>query len=289
MALEQAPEILRGSHAALVHDIRNLISGMVLYCDLLEEPGVLANRFRHYAAELRLIAGAGQRLLEVPALASFPAVGYQPIRSLAGEIQAMEALLSALAGPGVAVSFSLSCGNLPIALGASDLGRILINLTRNAVEAMQGKGRIQITLEQESDNLRLTFADSGPGIPESELEAVFSPGYSTHPRVEKKGNQRGLGLSIVRALTATAGGTVQAVNPPAQTPASGLSVSEQGGSAPLSGATFVLQFPIVPEFATQPTLRQPVGKETDPSLPHLPQIHPSHTLASASANPRAAP
>jgi signal transduction histidine kinase len=52
------------SLAALLHDTRNMISAIDLYCDLLEEPSVLAPPFRHYAGELRLVGGASRRLLE---------------------------------------------------------------------------------------------------------------------------------------------------------------------------------------------------------------------------------
>lgn len=52
------------SLAAVLHDTRNMVSAIDLYCDLLEEPGVLAAPFRHYAHELRLVGSASRRLLE---------------------------------------------------------------------------------------------------------------------------------------------------------------------------------------------------------------------------------
>ena len=70
---DRAPEILpvptttnpvAGSLAALIHDTRNMVASMELYCDLLDEPGVLAERFRHYSGGLRLVAVASQRLLQ---------------------------------------------------------------------------------------------------------------------------------------------------------------------------------------------------------------------------------
>jgi len=50
--------------SSLIHDARNMVAAMDLYCDLLEEPGVLSAPFRHYAGELRLVGGASRRLLE---------------------------------------------------------------------------------------------------------------------------------------------------------------------------------------------------------------------------------
>ena len=58
---------LRGrgeSISEVAHDARNMVTALGLYCDLLEEPGVLATAFTHYAHELRLVAAASRRLVE---------------------------------------------------------------------------------------------------------------------------------------------------------------------------------------------------------------------------------
>jgi signal transduction histidine kinase len=41
------------SLAAVAHDARNMVTALELYCDLLEEPGVLTPAFHHYASELK--------------------------------------------------------------------------------------------------------------------------------------------------------------------------------------------------------------------------------------------
>ena len=50
--------------AGLIHDTRNMVMALDLYCDLLDEPGVLSASFGHYARELRLVSGASRRLME---------------------------------------------------------------------------------------------------------------------------------------------------------------------------------------------------------------------------------
>jgi signal transduction histidine kinase len=52
------------SVAEVAHDARNMVTALGLYCDLLEEPGVLAVPFTHYGNELRLVAAASRRLVE---------------------------------------------------------------------------------------------------------------------------------------------------------------------------------------------------------------------------------
>jgi signal transduction histidine kinase len=50
--------------AEMAHDARNMVTALGLYCDLLEEPGVLAAPYLHYGSELRLVAAASRRLVE---------------------------------------------------------------------------------------------------------------------------------------------------------------------------------------------------------------------------------
>ncbi len=50
--------------AEVAHDARNMVTALGLYCDLLEEPGVLATPFIHYGHELRMVAMASRRLVE---------------------------------------------------------------------------------------------------------------------------------------------------------------------------------------------------------------------------------
>lgn len=52
------------SLSEVAHDARNMVTALGLYCDLLEEPGVLATPYAHYGHELRLVAAASRRLVE---------------------------------------------------------------------------------------------------------------------------------------------------------------------------------------------------------------------------------
>src|ERR1700743_2572376 len=56
------------SLSELAHDARNMVMALALYCELLEEPGVLSLPCRHYASELRLVAASSRRLVEKLAL-----------------------------------------------------------------------------------------------------------------------------------------------------------------------------------------------------------------------------
>ena len=101
------------------------------------------------------------------------------------------------------------------------LRRAFANLLRNASEAMQGKGAIDVNVTGDGSGIAVTIADHGPGIPDDLRQRVFEPYFTT------KADGTGLGLALVRqtleahrgtiSLTATPGGgaTFAIVFPPA--------------------------------------------------------------------------
>ncbi len=267
-AIETQPEERRRSSvlAEVAHDGRNMATALALYCDLLEEPGVLTAGYAHYARELRLVVSASRRLVEklawvdagspvretrgfvVPDVvcATRPAQPRkldsepnEPVASLRDELIANWNLLEAIAGPGIAMDVVAAGGAKPVRLTGEDLTRLLVNLVKNASEAMDGAGTAQIRLWEcleSSDGdpwLLLSVEDSGPGIPDGDLERVFDRGYTTHRGVDGTGamdtwpkRKRGLGLAIIRSIVEAAGGRVSAGN-------------REGG-----GARFLIELPV---------------------------------------------
>jgi signal transduction histidine kinase len=321
------------SVAEVAHDARNMVAALGLYCDLLEEPGVLAVRFKHYGNELRLVAAASRRLVDklvtldggrdadaraslnktlstLPELSpksspeskidaslepsigvrldtgtssgtggrkvirtiqaaatgeansgagtagsgSLPGRGWlegrrhettgrwdlmpaAPIENMAAELLANHNLLAALAGPTITVTVDVERGARPVRLTGEDLTRVMVNLVKNAAEAMPAGGRIQIGLCELSaaagavEALSLTVEDSGPGIPVEALEKIFTSGYTTRAKgTEARGSwpviHRGLGLAITRSIVEAAGGRIAA------------------GNRALSGASFAIELPV---------------------------------------------
>lgn len=247
--------------AELAHDARNMVTALGLYCDLLQEPGVLATPYLHYGEELRLVAAASRRLVEKlvaldtrhtsatgpvpPGLRGgsalleravvqqesrltshwdrMPAV---PIANFAEELIANRNLLAALAGPSIALTVDTEGGALPVRLTGEDLTRVLVNLVKNAAEAMTGGGRIHIALRERPgeavprEAVVLTVEDSGPGIGADLLCRIFETGFTTQTAAHAgkafgdgwASTHRGLGLSITRSLVEAAGGQITAAN-----------------------------------------------------------------------------
>jgi signal transduction histidine kinase len=231
--------------AEVAHDARNMVTALGLYCDLLEEPGVLAAPYTHYGSELRLVAAASRRLVEkLVALDSSRDPGNWGVKpetaersrqaqrwdllpavlidNLAGELLANRNLLAALAGPTIALTVDTEAGALPVRLTGEDLTRVLVNLVKNAAEAMPSGGKILLSLRQRPaatdhpELLLLTIDDSGPGILLGMLDSIFEAGFSTQTAASGSGGwpaaHRGLGLSISRSVIESAGGCIRAIN-----------------------------------------------------------------------------
>jgi signal transduction histidine kinase len=71
---------------------------------------------------------------------------------------------------------------------------VIENLTKNAVDAMDGQGSITFRVSEKGRKILVDVTDTGKGIPKSKFKTVFMPGYTT------KARGWGLGLSLVRRI-----------------------------------------------------------------------------------------
>lgn len=95
---------------------------------------------------------------------------------------------------------------LPTILGDSlKLMQVLVNLINNSVDAMNEGDSLTISALKEGENIVLTVADTGSGIPEEALTRVLDPFYTTKPI----GEGTGLGLSVCYGIVQQFGGTMK--------------------------------------------------------------------------------
>jgi signal transduction histidine kinase len=80
----------------------------------------------------------------------------------------------------------------------SELNQVWTNLIDNAIDAVDGSGRIWIRTSQEPGRLLVEIADDGPGVPEEVQPHVFEPFFTT----KDVGEGTGLGLDIARRIVA---------------------------------------------------------------------------------------
>ena len=105
----------------------------------------------------------------------------------------------------IAVSVNVS-GDIPqFDSDRGKLQQIFLNIVNNAFAAVKDGGKLDITAKREGANLiSVTFTDDGYGIPESDLQRIFEPFFST----KTKHGGTGLGLSITYGLIQELGGSI---------------------------------------------------------------------------------
>ncbi len=107
-------------------------------------------------------------------------------------------------------------------LDAERLEQVILNLVRNAVEAMPAGGTVRLSTRARDGGAELAVSDDGPGMSEEVVERAFEAFYTT----KSKGS--GLGLAVCRQIVLAHGGEVRL------------------DTAPGEGTTFTIYLPGAP-------------------------------------------
>ena len=215
--LRRADRIRRDFVANVSHELRTPLTAIRGYVEaLLDGPAQAAEttRFleiiaRHSARMERLVKDllrlarldAGQEPLEV---ADVSVEGL--FSAVAGDLQPMiDARRQQVALAVVPPTLTMRCD-------PAKLHDVLRNLVENASAYTPEGSRIELTASGDADRVRLVVADTGQGIPESELPRVFERFYRVDKARSRESGGTGLGLSIVRHLVELHGGHVTATN-----------------------------------------------------------------------------
>ena len=94
----------------------------------------------------------------------------------------------------VEIVSELPAENVVVKMNASLFEWVIENLCKNAVDAMEGQGRIVLSLHEEDSKVAIEVTDNGKGIRKKDLKNVFTPGFTT----KKRG--WGLGLSLAKRI-----------------------------------------------------------------------------------------
>jgi len=188
--------------ADVSHELRTPLTTIRTSCELLAAEAALSEKGR-----LRLAAAAaaaeqmterGETLLELAR--PDPPADREAVSLLASVRQAAEACSDEIARKGL--RFELRIGEeASVRVERKALQVVIANLVRNAVQYTE-RGAVRVTF----DGLRLTVADTGPGISDSQLPHVFDRYY----RADTRPDGVGLGLAIVKRICEDCGWTIEA-------------------------------------------------------------------------------
>ncbi len=189
--------------AHITHEVRNPLSSISLNLELLEEELVAAGPD---AVQLgSAIRGEVERLSQVAE--QYLAAARDPRLRLARENAAdVVRECHAFMRPELeraGVKSRVEAGEVPPSdLDEAQLRQALVNLIRNAREAIEDGGEIVLRVEG-GDAVRIAVEDDGPGIPEEVRAHIFDPFYTTKQR------GTGLGLTVTRAIIEAHGGAIR--------------------------------------------------------------------------------
>lgn len=170
------------------HQLGTPISSLMAWSEVLRETypdDAMLDEMSKDVARLQVIADR------------FSKIGSQPeLRD--EDLCAMIARVVEYIGPRASNKVALSCSYpdkvVTARICAPLFEWVIENLCKNAIDAMQGEGHIDIYMYRVSDSIHIEVSDTGKGIPKDKFKTVFRPGYTT----KKRG--WGLGLSLAKRI-----------------------------------------------------------------------------------------
>ncbi|MCL6580885.1 MAG: hypothetical protein K6U08_04615 [Firmicutes bacterium] len=202
LALRQEQSAHLEAAAGLAHEVKNPLTAVKGFLELsLAERAAVPEYARVALRELDRAIG----LLEDYSLFS-RAPRIEPTQEVSVDGLLSEAALLArglvAGGPPVTVAYVRSDPDLVVLADPPRLKQVLLNLCRNAVEAMSAGGLLTLRARRDGGEAVLEVSDTGVGIAPSDLGRVFEPFYTT-----KEGGS-GLGLAVCRRVIEAHGGRV---------------------------------------------------------------------------------
>ena len=214
--------------AGFAHEIRNPLSTIGLNLQLVKEEFADADstRDKRVLRRLTVVESEVQRLQGI--LEEF--LGFVRIPELERRSTNLQALIEELVEftqpemdeAGISLRTFVDNDLPDVDVDAGQIRAVLVNLVRNAREAMPEGGQIMIALRRENDAAVVQVTDSGEGMPADVREQAFLPYFST----KKSGT--GLGLPTARRILEQHGGSIELA-------------SDEG-----KGTQFTLRVPLVP-------------------------------------------
>lgn len=200
--------------AGIAHEINNPVAVMIEEAgwvgDLLEDEGTEMACYPEIVRSIEQVHTQGRRCRDIThKLLSFAC----QTDSRVGEVDLPE-LIEGVVGISmqqaryakVDLNLDLDREMAPVKGSVSELQQVFLNLVNNAIQAMEpGGGRLMIGCHAGDGLAYISVADTGPGIPEANLDRIFDPFFTT----KAVGKGSGLGLSICYGLVHSMGGEIE--------------------------------------------------------------------------------
>lgn len=181
-------QVWAGMAKETAHQLGTPISSLMAWIQLLEADGVSSSTITEMNKDIDRLNTITNRFSKIGSTAVLTTENIVPVVE-----QSVDYLRRRISS-----QIKLTCESAEVYIGAdinvSLLEWVIENITKNAVDAMEGKGNINVKIHPFEADIYIDITDNGKGIPPAKLKTVFQPGYTT------KARGWGLGLSLVKRI-----------------------------------------------------------------------------------------
>jgi signal transduction histidine kinase len=171
------------------HQLGTPISSLMAWMELLPDYGVDADTLAEMSKDVNRLSTIASRFSKI---GSEPRMELVELRTVVAEaVDYMGTRIS----PRISLTFNPGTADDPQVMACTPLLEWVIeNLIKNAVDAMEGSGKIDVSLDATHTMAAIEVADTGKGISRKNFKTVFNPGYTT------KSRGWGLGLTLAKRI-----------------------------------------------------------------------------------------
>jgi signal transduction histidine kinase len=170
------------------HQIGTPLSSLIGWLEILKSENVEETTIREIEKDINRLQTITDR---------FSKIGSEPVlesKDIVEETKLSFDYLQSRFSKQVDFKFSAPKNPILVSLNPELHSWTIENMMKNAIDAMKGKGKIEIKISRDSHFVKINIIDNGKGIPKNQFKRIFEPGFTT----KKRG--WGLGLSLTKRI-----------------------------------------------------------------------------------------
>lgn len=199
---EQRVSSLGRVAAVIAHEFNNVLQGIQPFTEVLKKKKggdeIVATAARHIAAAV----ARGRQITRDILRAANPGEPHLGTVNLVDWLRDAAADVAGLFTGELSLTIEVPPSQIMARIDSHQMHQVLTNLAINARDAMAGRGHLRIALARHHDEVTISVADTGAGIPDDVLPQIFDPLFTT----KKTGT--GLGLAVAKQIVTRNGGRI---------------------------------------------------------------------------------
>ncbi len=177
-----------GMSKETAHQLGTPLSSLIAWMEILRMKGIDDETMDEISKDVKRLENITER---------FSKIGSPPKlkpADLIGPVTEVVEYMKKRTPRNVSFKMAVPSGSVIVPHNEHLLGWVIENIIKNAIDAMKGRGRIYLSIEERTGEVVVDISDDGMGIPASQHKAIFNPGFTS------KKNGWGLGLSLSKRI-----------------------------------------------------------------------------------------